>query len=248
MANPYQPVAGTFKILETNSYRQFALPIAPREIKSGDACWLNTYTSTNSITSWCEPALNSPSGYSTKAAATSSSTGYGSASSSALVAEQEAFAALFIGIAQAHRTPRSYNKYLNYASNIPQSVINYDSSAPYFTVVTSGVADVPYWDGTNYAIPSGYAYPVGYGVALSGFKNASTYFVDASGITMSDTNYYLYNNCCCIANSTPLAWIGRLEKDAVAGDRFLRISFGNELTVMETNIIGYSGQVAGIGG
>ena len=145
MSVPYTPVGGQVRIKETDAFKQLPLPIVPREIKSGDALWLNTYTSGNNIQCWVEPAINSPSGYTTKTAASSSSTAATYASTSATAAaEQAAFANLFIGFAQAHRTPRSFNSYLNFAVGGSSTSINYDSSAPYITVVTNGIADCPY--------------------------------------------------------------------------------------------------------
>ena len=59
MANAFLPVPRTWRILETDSYRQLALPKAPREFPDGSAMWLNRYTSSNLIDSWIESALNS---------------------------------------------------------------------------------------------------------------------------------------------------------------------------------------------
>lgn len=241
MANAFLPVPRTWRILETDSYRQLKLPPGvPREFKSGDAMWLNTYTSSNLIDSWIESALNSPSGYSTRAvaSATSLASTYVSTSTSA-AAEEEAFAALFIGILQDHRTPRSFAKYQAFATTVANSSIQYDSSAPFATVVTSGIADVPYWDGTNSAIPSGYEYPVGNGVTLSTFDNTSTGFYDASGIEMTATKYWCYPNSVQMT-STAAAMIGRLVRNAKAGDPTVRVAFSSYLSVPA------SGQVAGV--
>lgn len=242
MSSPFKPVPGTFRILETDSYRQLALPIAQREIKAGDALWLNAQPVTTPTTSWVEPALNSPSGYASSNYSSvnpviSSITPASVASTSAsAAAERAAFAALFIGIAQAHRTPRSFNKYLNFAVPASSSV-QYDSSAPFMTVVTSGIADVPYLDDSgNNNVQA--AVPVGTGVSLSAFLNASTFFVDASGIPVTATKYYLYNNS-VMFNNTAAAIIGRLVKNAKVGDVTVRIEFSCELSVAA------SGQVAG---
>ena len=240
MGSPYTPVPGQIRILETDSYRQLKRPLAPREIKAGDALWLNKYTSSNLIDSWVEPALNTPSGYTTNPLATASSTLATYASTSAsLAAEQEAFAALFVGFSLLHTTPRSFNKYLNFASPNVNSAVYYDSTAPFITVVTAGIADCPYWDGTNNQIPAGYEYPVDYGVALSGFLNASTFFTDCSGMAPTALKYYCYNNSVQVT-ATASAIIGRLVKNAKAGDTTVRIAFSSFMSVPA------SGQVAGL--
>lgn len=231
MANAFLPVPRTWRILETDSYRQLALPLAPREFKSGDAMWLNRYTSSNLIDSWIESALCSPSGYSTRATATATSTvaTYASTSASAQ-AEQAAFAALFIGILLDHRTPRSFSKYQQFACTVANSSITYDSSAPFATVVTSGIADVPYWDGTNSAIPSGYEYPVGYGVCPTGWLNTTTGFYDPAGILAVAQKYWLYPNSVQVTTDAP-SIIGRLVKNAKAGDTSVRVAFSSYLSV-----------------
>jgi hypothetical protein len=236
MSLSYAPVVGSWRILETNSFRQLRVPLAPRELKACDALWLNTYTSSNNAISWVEPALNSPSGYSTLTTATNASTPttYASTSSTAQ-AEQRAFAALFIGLSQAHRTPRSFNKYLQYATpNTAQSIM-YDSTAPYITVVTAGIADVP----LQTPVPTGYGYAVDTGITLAAFLNTSTGFVDASGITVVATKYYLYNNA--VAFTTDAASvIARLVKNVKAGDTTVRVEFSSFMSVPA------SGQVAGV--
>lgn len=240
MANAYLPVPRTWRILETDSYRQLALPKKPREFKAGDAMWLNRYTSSNLIDSWIESALNSPSGYYTRSVASATSTvaTYASVSASA-AAEQAAFASLFIGILQDHRTPRSFSAYNQFAATAATGAVYYDSSAPFATVVTSGIADVPYWDGTNSAIPAGYEYPVGYAVALTAFLNTATGFYDASGILAVDTKYWLYPNSVQVTTSNACT-IGRLVKNAVAGDTTVRVAFASTLSVPA------SAQLAGI--
>ena len=243
MANAFLPVPRTWRILETDAYRQLALPLAPREFKSGDAVWLNTYTSGTLIDSWIESALNSPSGYTTKATAVATSTPATYASTSATAqAEQRAFAALFMGILMNHRTPRSFSKYQQFACQQANGTICYDSSAPFATVVTSGIADVPYWDGTNAAIPAGYEYPVDYGVTLTSFlNNATPGFYDASGILMVAAKYYLYPNSVQFpTNQDAASIIGRLVKNAKAGDTTVRIAFSSSMSVAS------SGQVAGV--
>lgn len=240
MANSYLPVPGQWNILETDSSRQLALPQAPREFKAGSAMWLNKYTSSNLIDSWIESALCSPSGYSTRAVATATSTVATYASTSATAQpEQAAFAALFIGILLDHRTPRSFNRYQAFANTVANSTITYDSSAPFATVVTSGIADVPYWDGTNSAIPSGYEYPVGYGITPTAWLNTTTGFVDPAGITAVAQKYWLYPNSVQVTTDVP-SIIGRLVKNAKAGDTTVRVAFSSYLSVPAST------QVAGI--
>jgi len=247
MPSPFTPVAHTWRILETSSYRQLALPLAQREFKSGDAMWLNRYTSTNNIKAWIESALNNPATYSTAALVDSSgsATTYSSSSATAQAA-QRAFAALFIGIIMDHRTPRSFNKYLNFASPAIASSVMYDSSAPFATVVTAGIADVPYYDGTNLAVPTGYGYPVDYGFTLTAFQNNATGFTDAAGIAQTIAGasgpaygYYTYPNS--ITPTTDAASIiCRLVRNAKAGDSTLRVAFSSILSVPVT------AQVAGV--
>ncbi len=250
MGSPYTPVPGTFRVLETISLRQLPLPITQREIKAGDALWNNVDTSNQNPPSWVEPALNSPSGYSGSLVAGGAAAATGASTSTTLVAEQEAFAALFMGIALAHRTPRSFAKYLNYATQYngtAQSAIYYDSSAPFITVCTAGIADVPYYDGTYSAVQSGNYYAVGQGVAMSGFDNASTYFIDASGVLQNTASkYWLYNNSVMFSSTVggtgsinAAAIIGRLVKPAKPGDTIVRIEFSSYLSIP------VSGQVAG---
>jgi hypothetical protein len=247
MPSPFTPVPRTWRILETDSYRQLALPLAQREFKSGDAMWLNKYTSSNNIQSWIESALNNCSTYSTAALVTSASsaTTYSSSSATAQAA-QRAFAALFMGILLDHRTPRSFNKYLNFATSAVAGSVQYDSSAPFGTVITAGIADVPYYDGTNSAVPAGYGYPVDYGFTLSAFQNNATGFTDASGIAQTVEGasgpawgYYLYNNS--VTPTTDAASIiCRLVRAAKAGDSVLRVAFSSFMSVP------VSGQVAGL--
>ena len=247
MSSPYVPIPGQWRILETSSYRQLKSPLAPREMPSGIAVWLNKVATSNVTDSWVEPALNTPSGYSTNPLATASSTLATYASTSAtLAAEQEAFAALFAGIWLPHRTPRSFQKYANYG--VPaQSNIQYDTTAPFGTVVTSGIADVPYYDGTYSAVQAGYGYPVDYPVAISGFLNASPFFVDCSGLVPTALKYYLYNNAVMFSNTVggvgtvaASSIIGRLVKNAKAGDTTVRIAFSSFISLP------VSGQVAGV--
>ena len=242
MASPYKPIPGMVRILETDSYRQLKRPLAPREIKAGDAMWLNKYTSSNLIDSWVEPALNTPSGYSTNALATATSTlaTYASTSSTA-VAEQEAFAALFMGFAQAHLHPRQFGNFTQFAVPAATSIY-YDSSAPFLTVCTSGIADIPIYDATYApagALAAGYEFPTDYGVALSTFLNASTFFTDASGLVPTAAKYYCYNNAVTFS-ATAAALIGRLVKNCKAGDTHARIAFSSFMSVPA------SGQVAGV--
>lgn len=247
MSSPYTPVPRTWRILETDSYRQIALPLAQREFKSGDAMWLNKYTSSNNIQSWIESALNNCSTFSTAALVNSASSATTYASSSATAqAAQRSFAALFMGILMDHRTPRSFNKYLNFASPQTSSAIYYDSTAPFGTVITAGIADVPYYDGTNSSVPSGYGYPVDYGFTLTAFQNNATGFTDAAGIAQTVEGasgpawgYYLYNNS--VTPTTDAASIiCRLVKPAKAGDSIVRVAFSSFLSVP------VSGQVAGL--
>lgn len=231
MPSPFKPVPGTWRILETNSYRQVKLPLAPREFKSGDAMWLDVVSNV----SWLESALNTPSGYSTNPLATAAGVLATYASTSAsLAAEQAAFAALFMGILMNHRTPRSFNKYLNFASPIVGGAIYYDTTAPYGTVVTSGIADVPYLDYAGNASVQ-VAAAIGTPVGLSGFLNAIPYFTDASGMVPTATKYYLYPNAVTHLSAsgtaiTAAGTIGRLVKDAKVGDTIVRIEFSCELS------------------
>ena len=268
MGSLYLPVQGQIRILETNSYRQYPLPIAPREIKSGDLMWLLNIIPGNGVanapaqTSWVEPAINSPSGYTYQAtygdgavytAVTQAIAASAIASTSAsLAAEQEAFAALFAGISQAHRTPRSYSQYLQFGVPGTNNNISYDSSAPYITVVTSGIADFPYYDGTYNAVPSGFDYPIGWGITPSGWVGgtaAGNGFTDASGVYTGVTaKYYCYNNSVMMTNFVgngthtlaAASIIGRLVKRAKAGDSTVRAAFSSYLSVPA------SGQVAGV--
>ncbi len=240
MANAFLPVPGQWNILETDSYRQLALPKAPREFKAGSAMWLNRYTSSNLIDSWVESALATPSGYSTRAVATSASTVATYASTSATAQpEQAAFAALFIGILLDHRTPRSFSTYNQFATTVAANAITYDSSAPFATVVTSGIADVPYLSGTTAGIPSGYEYPVGYPVMATAWLNTTTGFIDPAGITAVAQKYWLYPNSVEVTTDAA-SIIGRLVKNAKAGDTTVRVAFSSYLSVANAS------QVAGV--
>lgn len=244
MASNFKPVPGTWNILETNSYRQYPVPIAQREIKSGDACWLNTVTG-NSPLSFIEPALSNVSKYSTNLVTSSSSTTTYASSSATAQAAQESFAAKFIGICLAHRTPRSYAPwYANWATPSGTSGY-YDTSAPYVTVVTSGIADVPWLDASgNTTVQTAYA--IGQGITVSAFKNNSSGFTDAAGLfqtvqgaTGPDYGYFTYCNSVTVAPSNA-SIVARLVKNAKVGDGVVRVEFSSYLSVIA------SGQVAGV--
>ena len=113
-------------------------------------------------------------------------------------------------------------------------------------MVTSGIADVPYYDGTNYAVPAGYEYPVDYGFTLTGFVTNATGFYDAAGLLQNQEGasgpaygYFTYPNS-VTPTSDAASIICRLVKNANAGDSMVRVAFSSFLSVP------VSGQVAGV--
>lgn len=208
MSTNFTPSAGRIRVIAgENTIKKFPLPTTARKINSGDALWTNGTGGVESATMPAGITVGSASTYTT------------------VELNNAAFAPLFAGFAAESRVPQQLSAALTgYLAGgaVSTTGVN-DASRPFLSVITEGVAEAPYFDGT-YSTVQGQL-EIGTLVNLGGFANeASTGFYANDGTLQKDTKSYLYANS-VKTTSTAANAIGVICERAKVGDTTVKFTF-----------------------
>ena len=206
MATNYKAPAGQIRVISGfGEIKKMPLPLSVRQFPAGSPMWTNT-------TAGVEPALIP-------------SSGVGESTYTTVALANAAFAPLFVGFAASARVGQQFrtNSLFNVDGAASTAIIN-DSSRQFIGVYDEGVAEAPFWDGTNSTVQG--IIEVGTRVAIAGFLNdGTTGFYSSDGVKYStDTKSYLYNNC-VVTTATRAVSIGVVVERANIGDSTLKFSF-----------------------
>lgn len=186
------------------------LPTVARAFPVGTPMWDNGQYG-------CEPALLSPAGHGSAAAA------WGSGTASSYTTDllfQSAFAPWFLGIALEPRIPQQMFGVSQADVGAPFTQYVDDASKPFISIATSGIIKAPTIS------PLAAQFEAGCNCCPQTFVNNATGFYDCSGTLQTNTNYYAYNNCWVpLASYTNAQSCGRLAERALIGQSYIIVEF-----------------------
>ena len=192
MASNFQPPSGSIRFIRSyDDVKKIFVSQNPRAMPYGSLLWLNKVSGRYQA----ECASESPTNATTDSNASNSS----ASTYTTLALANAAFAPLFLGVSAAQRIPQQLNSFGNFNVGGQPTGSPMDASTPF----------IPYYDTGIFAIPVGPTLS-STGVLTSavepwtlvqadGFANLSTSgngYTDPAGKYQSDTDYYLYSNCC----------------------------------------------------